>query len=146
SANSPSCRNASAVKSMSTLTPEALYLQLGRLIAEMPDLAAKGPVTAEMNQWVGRAIVLVEETGDTVGLATIRASALTLAEPLLRAMHAQSIAAVLYTALAKAELAAPAPVQGAFIAAGHGFDAFAAVSKVMSTATSDVLMIDPYAD
>jgi hypothetical protein len=37
-------------------------------------------------------------------------------------------------------------VQGAFIAAGQSFDAFAAVGKVLSTAKSDVLMIDPYAD
>ena len=49
-------------------------------------------------------------------------------------------------ALAKAELHAPAELQGAFIAAGHSFDAFAAVAKALGTATGDVFIIDPYAD
>jgi len=30
------------------LTPEKLYLELGRLIAEMPELAS-GPITSECN-------------------------------------------------------------------------------------------------
>ena len=49
-----------------SLTPEQLYLQLGSLVAEMPDLAS-GPITPEMNQWLGRAAALVEATGDTFG-------------------------------------------------------------------------------
>jgi hypothetical protein len=40
-------------------SPEALYLQLGNLVAEMPDLA-NGPITPEMNRWLGRAAALVE--------------------------------------------------------------------------------------
>ena len=53
---------------------------------------------------------------------------------------------VVYQVLAKAELAAPDPVQGAFLAAGHTFDAYVAVIEVLSAATTDLLMIDPYAD
>jgi hypothetical protein len=37
-------------------------------------------------------------------------------------------------------------VQGTFIAAGHSFDAFTAVSRVLGTAKTDVLIVDPYAD
>ena len=44
------------------------------------------------------------------------------------------IAAIVYGALAKAEFAAPAAVQGTFIAADHFFTAFAAVGKVLKTA------------
>ena len=44
----------------------------------------------------------------------------------LREMHAGTILAIAHQALAKAELNAPAELQGAFIAAGHSFDAFAA--------------------
>jgi hypothetical protein len=36
--------------------------------------------------------------------------------------------------------------QGAFISAGNPFDAFAAFAKVLSMATNDILMIDPYMD
>jgi hypothetical protein len=37
-------------------------------------------------------------------------------------------------------------VQGSFIVAGGAFDAFAAIGKVIATATNDVLMVDPYMD
>jgi hypothetical protein len=126
-----------------SLTPEALYLQLGSLVAEMPELA-HGPITPEMNQWLGRAVALVDAMGgDTVALKT---AVQFLAAPAVRELNAQNIAATLYAALAKAELKAPAAVQGTFIAAGHTFHAFIAVSRVLGTAKTDVLMVDPYAD
>jgi hypothetical protein len=52
----------------------------------------------------------------------------------------------LHKALAAAELRAPASAQGAFIPAKNSFDAFAALAKVLETATSDVLVVDPYQD
>ncbi len=127
-----------------TLTPEALYLQLGQLIAEMPDLA-NGPITADVNRWWGRAAALLGATNDIHGEITVRNAAQYLGSA-NRELNAQIIAACVHQAFAKAELAAPAAVQGAFILAGHRFDVFAAVGKVLSTAKSDVLMIDPYAD
>jgi hypothetical protein len=131
------------VQSMS-MTPEALYLQLGRLVAEMPDLA-NGPITPEMNAWLGRAAALVELTGDHANTLQLKVCAQNLGSA-IRERNAQIIAATVHQALAKAELNAPASTQGAFIAAGHTFDAFAAVGKVFGTAKTDVLMVDPYAD
>ena len=126
-----------------SLTPEALYLQLGGLVAEMPDLA-NGPITPDMNRWLGRAITLVEATGNDT--AALKTAVQFLAIPSMREFNAQAIAATVFAALAKAELKAPAAVQGTFIVAGHVFDAFAAVSRVLGTAKADVLMVDPYAD
>ena len=128
-----------------SLTPEQLYLQLGSLVAEMPDLAS-GPITPEMNLWLGRAAALVEATGDTFGKIALTNAAQSLAIAAARGHNSQTIAAVVYQAFAKAELAAPAALQGTFIIAGHTFDAYAAVSKVLGTAATDLLMIDPYAD
>jgi hypothetical protein len=131
--------------SVVSLTPEALYLQLGSLVAEMPDLT-NGPITPEMNQWLGRAIALIKQNDpfdlNVVALQTYSRNLNTVA----REQNAQAIAAIVHEALAKAELAAPAAVQGTFIAVGHTYDAYAAVSKVLGTAKTDVLMIDPYAD
>jgi hypothetical protein len=59
---------------------------------------------------------------------------------------AEEIANILYRALAIAELNAPVSVKGAFIPAGNAFDALAAVTKVLSGATEDVLIVDPYMD
>jgi hypothetical protein len=125
-----------------SLSPEQLYLQLGSLVAEMPDLA-NGPITQDVNRWLGRAIALVEVTGDAVNASVIKVAAQNLT--LLRDQNAQTIAAIVYQALAAAELRAPAQVQGTFIAAGDTLDAYAAVGKVLSTAKVDVLLIDPYA-
>lgn len=126
-----------------SLTPEVLYLQLGSLVAQMPDLA-NGPITPEVNQWLGRAAALIAEASDQATAITFQNCAQFLA--VNRAYNAQAIMAIIYSALAKAELKAPAAVQGTFIPAGHAFDAFAAVGKVLGTAKTDVLMVDPYAD
>ena len=41
---------------------------------------------------------------------------------------------------------APASAQGAFIVAGHTFDAYAAVGKALNEAKRDVFILDKYAD
>ena len=54
------------------------------------------------------------------------------------------IKAISYRTFALAEMEAPAGARGAFIPVGDSFDAFAALSKVLRTATKDVMIIDPY--
>jgi hypothetical protein len=129
---------------MPSLTPEAIYLQLGALVAEMPDLA-HDPITPEMNRWLGQATVLVELVCDLPTVATFRVAARNL-QSALREINAQTIAVIVHQALATAELSAPAASQGAFITAGNTFDAMSVVGKALSEAKTDVLMVDPYAD
>jgi hypothetical protein len=124
-------------------TPEAIYLQLGQLVAEMPDLAT-GPITREMNEWMGRAVALVELV-DRLDTIPLKVACQTLNSG-IRDSNAQTIAAIVHQALAKSELNAPASARGAFIVAGDKFDAFAAVGKVLEMANAEVLMVDPYAD
>ncbi len=112
----------------------------------MPDLNRPGPIPAETNQWLGRAAALVEAVfGQSVDLISFKVSADGL-DSALRDLNAQTIAATIHRALAKAELAAPAASQGAFIAVGESFSALAAVSKVLAAARRSVLIVDPYAD
>jgi hypothetical protein len=127
-----------------SLSPEELYARLRALIEEMPDLA-NGPMP-EVNQWLGRASVLVKmTTSDALTIVKWDVCAQGLVG-ILRKDNAQAIAAILHEAFAKAELNAPAAVKGTFIAAGHTLDAFAAVGNVLKTAKSDILMVDAYAD
>jgi hypothetical protein len=44
------------------VTPEKLYFELGRLIAEMPELAS-GPITPEVQRWLASANALVKSSG-----------------------------------------------------------------------------------
>jgi len=82
---------------------------------------------------------------DRMGIISFTVASQSL-EGVLREMNADTILAIAHQALAKAELHAPAELQGAFIAAGHAFDAFAAVGKALGTATADVFIVDPFAD
>ena len=111
----------------------------------MPDLAGPGPITPEMNQWLGKAAALVEVSRDLPGLARLTVASQSL-NSTLRQGNAQAIAVVVYAALARAELNAPASAQGEFIAAGDTLNAFAAVAKVLARAKHDLLLVDAYAD
>jgi hypothetical protein len=127
-----------------SLTPDALYYQLGGLAAEIPELAA-GPITPETRRWIERALALVEFSGGLADRIQLRVATENLDGP-LRARNAQTIIAIVQRTLAKAELEAPPQSQGSFIVASNAFDAFAAVRKVLGTARADVLLVDPNAD
>jgi hypothetical protein len=127
------------------LDPEALYVSFGNIVASMPDLAGKGPITPEINQWIGRAAALVEASCPFIDTVQFNTAAQNL-DSAIRDQNAQTIAVILYRALARAELAAPSETQGAFIPVGDHFTAFSAVSKVLGSAHHDALIVDPYAD
>jgi len=87
------------------MDPQALYVQLGNLVAEMPYLGGTGPITPEMNRWLGRAAILVEAAGMSVDLASLRLASNTLT--VARDLNAQTIQAIVFRALALAEANAP---------------------------------------
>lgn len=125
------------------MDPETLYRQLGRLIEAMPKLAVY-PIPKEVHEWAGRAYALVSMVSATD--AIFFKTAVDRLSTAAAQSGADEIAAIVYRALAIAETRAPAGARGSFIPAGNRFDAFAAVSKVLQTATSDVLIVDPYMD
>lgn len=94
--------------------------------------------------WLGRASVLVAEVGNMTDVAIINVAVSNFYSDEHR--NAQTIISVVHRALARAELNAPATMQGSFIAAGNTVDAFAAFGKAVSPAKTDVLIVDPYMD
>ena len=124
---------------------ETLYRQLGRLIETVPDFPRHDPLTAEEQQWLGRARALVKETGDGT-LINGFVQVLGHIHGPNRANILPSVMQTLYDALALAELKAPPSAQGAFIPAGNSFDAFTVINRILQSATSDVLIVDPYLD
>ncbi|MFC5694632.1 hypothetical protein ACFPU0_03550 [Pseudomonas sp. GCM10022186] len=127
------------------MDPEALYHQLGHHIASMPDLNGDGWNSPEVQRWLGRAAALIEAGGDIADIAAFKVACGGLGG-VLHNGNVQTITTVIFRALARAELAAPATAQGSFIPAGEPFSALAAVSKVLGAATRSVLIVDPYAD
>jgi len=124
---------------------QSLYVQLGRLAEAMPELVDHHhPSTI---QWLGRANALIsafdplegEEFESAIG-SLVNAEFYGVNE------RAAEVLVIFYRVLALPELRAPAAVQGTFIPAGDAFDALAALSKVLSHANSDILIVDPYMD
>lgn len=132
-------------KGTMAIDPESLYLQLGQLVAEMPKLDGTGPITADINRWLGRAALLVEATGGRVDASLLR-TASDMLNSIIRDSNAQQIAAVVYRALAVAEANAPTTTRGAFVGVGASLDALQVVGKVLAEAKFDVLIVDAYMD
>lgn len=129
------------------MEPEALYRQLGQLVADMPrDLLGQAPISGDTHRWLGRAAVLVKESvDDLIGTDYIGfTTAVDHLQGPLREQTAHQIVAILHRALARAEMKAPAAAQGAFIPVGALFDVLQRVGKILEEASADVFVVDPY--
>jgi hypothetical protein len=124
-----------------------IYQRLSVLMQEMPSLTDTPP--EQLLPWLGRAYALINQTGDSLEIASFKVAMDTMAREnqIYEYNRAASEAsACLYRVVAMAELAAPTEVQGSFIAAGNAFDAMVAIGKVMGLASKDLLIVDPYLD
>jgi hypothetical protein len=128
------------------IDPEALYIQLGRLLEAMPELTVQPPYSTSTHQWLGRVEALIDASGDKADLLEFQAATSQLKDMVKQWWAAQDVTRIIHRALAKAELKAPAAIQGSFIPAGNSFDAMAAIGKVLNQANQEVLIIDPYLD
>jgi hypothetical protein len=115
----------------------------------MPDFDQNTPANPAIISWLAKAVALVEQVGvvaDIQDVNDLRAVQNHFGTEYASEFDRPQTVAIIHRALARAEIAAPANVQGAFIAAGSTLDAYAMVGKVLGTATTDLLMVDPYAD
>ena len=127
------------------LDPESYYRHLGRLIETMPDCSGNAQFSDDIHQWLGRADALISANGDVVDKIDWRGAVQRL-NTAARPIALESLKQVLYRVLGAAELLAPASVQGTFIPVGDSFAAFVSISKLLQTATRDVMIADPYMD
>jgi hypothetical protein len=125
---------------------EALYVQLGQLVAEMPAIRPGAPITPEINRWLGRAAVLVTEVGNGIDPVSFTTAANGLNLMLMRENYAQEISAIVFRALGFAEAKAPTSARGGFIGVHQDLDALQMVGKILAESRGDVLIVDPYMD
>jgi hypothetical protein len=81
------------------VTPEKLYFELGRLIAEMPELAP-GPITPEVQRWLASANALVKSSGSLTEPLQFTVACENLDGP-LRGRHAETITNILHSMFVK---------------------------------------------
>jgi len=127
------------------MEPEALYLQLGQLIAEMPQLGGHMPITPEINRWLGRAAYLVQVADVGNDPITFRVASDSL-NTSLREWNAHQIGAIVFRALAHAEANAPTSARGGFVGVHQDLDALQVVGRLLAEARQDLLIVDPYMD
>lgn len=125
--------------------PESVYLQLGQLASEMPQLAGNGTITAETNRWLGRVAYLVKLVLDPADAAIFDVACNNL-NTLARDMNAQTISATLYRALGAAGARARSAARGGFVGVGAALDALQVVGKALSQAKREALIVDAYMD
>lgn len=133
---------------------------LSMRVAPIPDISGKTQVNpdfltasskkggSEILRWLGRAEVLIDEVsgaGDHFKFGQLRSTMLTATKTAAESQM-RHIRGLLYAALAKAEMNAPAAAKGAFIPAGSAFDALAAISSILRECRGSVLVVDPYLD
>jgi hypothetical protein len=123
------------------LTPERLYFELGRLIAEMPELTS-GPITPDVQRWLASAAALVKSSGSLTEALQLMVACEHLDGP-LRARNAKTIANILHRVVAKAEMNASREVRGSVLLIGENLDAYMAVRRLLATASSDALLVEP---
>lgn len=124
---------------------ENLYRRIGRLIEIAPPAPTSPSLSVDQMRWIGQVTAVLKESGQAA-LQIEANTAISLLNMPNRKEYFQNIILTLYKALAIAELDAPQSAQGAFIPVGNSFDAFAAVSKILGAAKTDVLLVDPYLD
>ena len=123
------------------LTPEKLYFELGRLIAEMPELAS-GPITPEVQRWLASANALVTSSGSLTEPLKLTVACENLDGP-LRTRNAETIKSILHSMFVKAEANVPREVRGSVLLIGGNREAYMAMRRLLATATSDVLLVEP---
>lgn len=130
---------------------EGFYLQIKSLVETLPNLRSVTDdcqLSPETQIWLGRLYALVEQSSELSDSITLKMNSPKLIETQFNSdvKAEREILAILYRTLARAELAAPASVQGAFVAVGDHFDVFRAVKDIFGSAQHELLIIDPYLD
>ncbi|MNQ61802.1 hypothetical protein D3C85_761230 [compost metagenome] len=120
-----------------------LYSQLALLLEQCPPdlLERNGPL------WMGRVHAIIQRAD--VGMDAVEFSVKSTGLSSLPGMQRQQRSALMviaYRALAALERRMPTESAGEFIHPGNVFDAYSAISKVLSSATEDLLIVDPYMD
>ena len=126
----------------------ALYIQIGRLLETAPDLSSfQSCVAPVAMQWLGRAHATVNAAYGGNGIDAI---AFKMAVDRVGSAAWKSavteIFQILYRTLAHCEIRLPPGAAGAFVPVGNSFDAFAALAKIFTKASGDVMIVDPYLD
>jgi len=125
------------------VSDEQLLALLADLIRTAPRFEYDEPAAPEDERWLGRAAAVLEASGAVAALVDFKVQRGNLGGLYF---DRTKLMAALQEAYARLELRVPLALQGAFIPPGEAFQGFAAVVRIVKSATRDLLLIDPYVD
>lgn len=127
------------------LTAESYFAQWRSIFSDASN-ELKNLTPLEQQKWAGRVEALLKSRSEFIDANRFHTSFMNYSRGYLKEYSWRVLMSVICTALASAELDAPASQSGSFIPAKSPLDALVAVSKVFEEATNELLIIDPYAD
>lgn len=126
------------------MSPEHLLGEVEDVIRTMPPVHTLHHGSSEILEWSGRASAVMNEVG--IGIGTSFHQAIDgLDRPPLAAGAVRDVQRILHQARYSLRMKTLGPVNLA-VGAGAVFDYFDEVRKVIETASSDLLFVDPYLD
>lgn len=128
------------------IDPTTLYLQLVHCVASMPSFRFTAALTLEQQEWLGMTHALVEGTGALTEAHTFRQRSLDLSNKHIGPAALEEVTLILHRAVGRAKLRSPASVSQALLPVNASFDAFATIAGILTSATSAVMIVDPYLD
>jgi hypothetical protein len=126
---------------------EELYSHFKALAFSQPDLNRYRENRVECDQWLARALALVELEGDTFRIVELRKIIRSFNGPIsIRTTEIQIVCSILMQCLAKLELLVEPAAQGSFVHVGQALDAYKALNQIFAAAKKSLLIVDPYMD
>ncbi|MGY3264595.1 hypothetical protein [Lysobacter sp. HA35] len=131
---------------MSSTRDEIRYMHIGQLLQERPEFVGLGELSDSEFQWLGRVGATLEPILDMARTMELNVALGNVLQGGTRARGLAAINLLLHRVLAQAEATAPPELRGSFIGVGRGFTALQAVTRVFGSATTELLVVDPYLD
>jgi hypothetical protein len=130
------------------MSPEALYMQLGQLIAEMPNFVISRQLTPDKQLWLGRAVALIEAGGSTLDAIELMDAAKRLDGPTTEYGATTQIELPSSSIVRSRELNSkrPRPHKAPLFRPGMCSTRLRVVGEILGEAEGDVLIVDRYAN
>ncbi len=130
------------------MTDEELYVHLGRLIEVMPDLDSFGTNEDGCAKWLASAYAVIEAREDLHDKVQFKSAMeeFWTGKMYSIALASGKIKSIVLRHFAMLELKVAPASKGSFVPVGAAFDAFKAIGGIFSSATQNLLVVDPYLD
>lgn len=123
---------------------QVLLAGLRAMVDSAPDFDALTPTSRQHHEWLGRSHALIAHY-DRHDAVEFKISSTQLSSPLMRDYHVGILLAVLHRAIGALEI--EVPVQSAQVfGPGAVYDFLKSLKSLLQSATSELLIVDPYLD